>query len=161
MQQVESLEALLESGSLSPESLSEVKRILYGKALPALPISEYAAVLAEKHNFEVKAFKVEAATEQVRGLHSLKAKFFFCVLLTRDQLRKPRIVRIGAVQNSIVLPTTAPFAEQYNALEAKIGNIIDAAADMEVNVLCLQEAWTMPFAFCTREVRREEGKLSD
>jgi beta-ureidopropionase len=26
-----------------------------------------------------------------------------------------------------------------------------AAADMNVNVLCLQEAWTMPFAFCTRE----------
>jgi len=22
---------------------------------------------------------------------------------------------------------------------------------MGVNVLCLQEAWTMPFAFCTRE----------
>jgi beta-ureidopropionase len=29
--------------------------------------------------------------------------------------------------------------------------MIDAAGDMGVNVLCLQEAWTMPFAFCTRE----------
>lgn len=29
--------------------------------------------------------------------------------------------------------------------------MIEAAAAMGVNVLCLQEAWTMPFAFCTRE----------
>ena len=29
--------------------------------------------------------------------------------------------------------------------------MIDVAAQMGVNVLCLQEAWTMPFAFCTRE----------
>ena len=55
------------------------------------------------------------------------------------------------MQNSIVAPTTAPFAEQYAAIEAKVGNIIEAAAELDVNVLCLQEAWTMPFAFCTRE----------
>ena len=29
--------------------------------------------------------------------------------------------------------------------------MIEAAGEMGVNVLCLQEAWTMPFAFCTRE----------
>ena len=29
--------------------------------------------------------------------------------------------------------------------------MIDAAGAAGVNVLCLQEAWTMPFAFCTRE----------
>lgn len=29
--------------------------------------------------------------------------------------------------------------------------MIEAAAAMGVNVLGLQEAWTMPFAFCTRE----------
>ena len=29
--------------------------------------------------------------------------------------------------------------------------MIEAAASAGVNVLCLQEAWTMPFAFCTRE----------
>ena len=31
-----------------------------------------------------------------------------------EQLRKPRIVRIGAVQNKIVLSTTAPVVEQVN-----------------------------------------------
>ena len=60
-------------------------------------------------------------------------------------------MRIGAIQNTTVLPTTAPFAEQYAAIEKKIETMIEAAADMNVNVLCLQEAWTMPFAFCTRE----------
>jgi hypothetical protein len=63
--QVESVEALLESGSLSPTELSELKRILYGKALNALPISAHAAELAQKHNFEIKAFQVDAAAEQV------------------------------------------------------------------------------------------------
>jgi len=29
--------------------------------------------------------------------------------------------------------------------------LLDAAGAMGVNVACLQEAWTMPFAFCTRE----------
>jgi beta-ureidopropionase len=29
--------------------------------------------------------------------------------------------------------------------------MITAAYTMNVNIICLQEAWTMPFAFCTRE----------
>ena len=57
----------------------------------------------------------------------------------------------GLVQNSIALPTSAPTREQRDGLFAKVEKIIDAAAAMGVNVLCLQEAWTMPFAFCTRE----------
>ena len=73
-----------------------------------------------------------------------------------EQLRKPRVVRIGAVQNSVALPTTAPFADQYAAIEKKIALIIEAAGAMHVNVLCLQEAWTMPFAFCTREKHYNE-----
>jgi beta-ureidopropionase len=73
-------------------------------------------------------------------------------VLNGFQLRKPRVVRIGAIQHSVVLPTTAPFAEQYGAIEKKIETLLEAAADMNVNVACLQEAWTMPFAFCTREV---------
>ena len=130
----ESLESLLES-HLPAAELAEVKRILYGRELASLPIAPAAATLGEEKDFEIKAFRVEAAAEQ---------------------LRKPRVVRIGAVQNSIVAPTTAPFAEQYAALEAKISTIIEAAAHMGVNVLCLQEAWTMPFAFCTREKHYNE-----
>jgi len=35
--------------------------------------------------------------------------------------------------------------------DKKIGHIVDAAGAQGVQILCLQETWTMPFAFCTRE----------
>lgn len=68
-----------------------------------------------------------------------------------EQLRPPKIVKIGLVQNSIVKPTTEPIMDQYLAIQEKIEKIIDAAGAMGVNLLCLQETWIMPFAFCTRE----------
>ena len=37
------------------------------------------------------------------------------------------------------------------ALHAAVQKLVDAAGSAGVQVLCLQEAWTMPFAFCTRE----------
>lgn len=40
---------------------------------------------------------------------------------------------------------------QREAIFDKIRKLIDAAGEAGVNVLCLQEAWSMPFAFCTRE----------
>jgi len=41
--------------------------------------------------------------------------------------------------------------QQAQGIRDKIGNILHTAGAMKVNVVCLQEAWTMPFAFCTRE----------
>jgi len=64
---------------------------------------------------------------------------------------QPNLVRIGLIQNHIHAPTDAPVADQFSAIYARIESIIEAAAAAGVNVLCLQEAWTMPFAFCTRE----------
>lgn len=52
-----------------------------------------------------------------------------------------RTVRVGVIQNQIVLPTTAPLVEQRNAIYQKISKIIKLAAEANVNVLCLQEAW--------------------
>jgi len=50
-----------------------------------------------------------------------------------------------------VLPTTAPVRDQWTAICDRIAEIIEAAAMLGVNVLCLQECFHMPFAFCTRE----------
>jgi len=50
-----------------------------------------------------------------------------------------------------VLGTDQPVMEQIKALHERIKTIVEGAAMCNVNVLCLQEAWTMPFAFCTRE----------
>jgi beta-ureidopropionase len=58
---------------------------------------------------------------------------------------------MAVVQHSIVAPTDAPIKTQWEAIRDKVELLIDAAAGMGANVLCLQEAWTMPFAFCTRE----------
>jgi len=44
-----------------------------------------------------------------------------------------------------------PVPVQYEAIVDRIEQMVHAAGAMDVNVLCLQEAWTMPFAFCTRE----------
>lgn len=107
-----------------------------------------------------------------------------------EQLRPPRNVSVGLIQNAIVLPTTAPFLEQRRAIMDRVSYLVGVAAEMSVNILCLQvlhscprlcnsdntsiccvhscvclqlleqqlgyvvwfqEAWTMPFAFCTRE----------
>ncbi|XP_011859499.1 PREDICTED: beta-ureidopropionase-like, partial [Vollenhovia emeryi] len=71
--------------------------------------------------------------------------------VTREQLRTPNLVRVGLIQHSIVIPTSDLVYDQRNAIHSKIKSYIVQAAQYKVNILCLQEAWTMPFAFCTRE----------
>ncbi len=44
-----------------------------------------------------------------------------------------------------------PALHGMQALYAAVQKLVDAAGMAGVQVLCLQEAWTMPFAFCTRE----------
>lgn len=111
----------------------EVRRILYGKPSTKLELTEPQKI-AESENFEFKAFSMaqNAAAEQGRT---------------------PNVTRIGLIQNKIHESTSAPINTQFDAIYNRIEKIIEAAAAAKVNVLCLQEAWTMPFAFCTREKR--------
>uniref|UniRef100_A0A667WL74 Beta-ureidopropionase n=1 Tax=Myripristis murdjan TaxID=586833 RepID=A0A667WL74_9TELE len=124
--ELDSLEETLET-HLPEAELREVKRILFGKKLD-LPACAVDA--ASERNFELKGYKFEA---------------------TQEQLRPPRKVRVGLVQNHIVLPTDAPVLDQINAMHSRIGEIVEVAAMCGVNIVCFQETWTMPFAFCTRE----------
>ncbi|MCO4744893.1 MAG: acyltransferase [Proteobacteria bacterium] len=126
--EVASLESLLRK--LPEEDQAEAFRILYGDLPDELPIPAELKKDAAKHNYDVAAYKFHCKTEQ----------------------RRPaRIVRVGVIQNQIVAPTSAPVQEQFDALLARTEQLIHAAGAMGVNVLGLQEAWTMPFAFCTRE----------
>lgn len=84
------LDAILEA-HLPQEELQAVRQLLYGKAVKDLPVAEQAAKLAEAHDFEIKAFKFDSAPEHTRA---------------------PRIVRVGAIQNAVVLPTTDPVQNQ-------------------------------------------------
>lgn len=82
-----------------PAKLAEVKRVLFGLnagepvAALELPPAALAAAkaAAAMRPLDVRAFAFRAAPEQ---------------------LRAPRVVRIGLVQNAIVAPTTAPYEEQ-------------------------------------------------
>jgi len=131
--ETENLNDVLEQ-YIPPEKLKDVKRILYGynqgSPVEKLPISESVQATADNNHFEVKSYRFKAAPEQ---------------------LRPPRIVKLAVVQNSIHRSTSDSVDAQYLAIQDRIETIIDSAGSQGVNVLCLQEAWTMPFAFCTRE----------
>jgi len=126
--EIESLEGLLRK--LPEEDQAEAFRILYGNVPEEIPITEAARALAERFDFDVAAFRFPS---------------------TPEQRRPPRIVRIGVIQTQIVEPTNAPVEAQFQALCDRTEKLIHAAGAMGCNVLGLQEAWTMPFAFCTRE----------
>jgi hypothetical protein len=80
-----------------------VKRVLYGanqgKPVSALELPEALQQLAEEQKFDLQAYKFGAAAEQFRA---------------------PRIVKIGLIQNAVVEPTTAPFAEQRQVSKAAV-----------------------------------------
>lgn len=107
-----------------------MRRILFGKETRKLNLPLSVVDAAVNGGFDLQGYAFDAAQEQ---------------------LRHPRIVRVGLIQNRIVLPTDAPVGEQVAALHKRIAEIVEVAAQCSVNIVCFQEAWTMPFAFCTRE----------
>ncbi|CAA7395399.1 unnamed protein product [Spirodela intermedia] len=131
----ESVHRLLEA-SLRPEIYQEVSRLLVGlncgRPLERISLPNITENLSLSHDFDLQAF---------------------CFHAEKEAMRPPRIVRVGLIQNSISLPTSAPFPDQKKAIMQKVKLMIDAAGASSVNILCLQEAWMMPFAFCTREKR--------
>uniref|UniRef100_U3IMJ5 Beta-ureidopropionase 1 n=1 Tax=Anas platyrhynchos platyrhynchos TaxID=8840 RepID=U3IMJ5_ANAPP len=124
-----SVEACLER-YIPASDLADVKRILYGGEARKLNLPDAALSAAQERDFELLGYGFDAAPEQ---------------------LRRPRIVRVGLVQNKIPLPTDTAVAVQVAALHKRIEEIVEVAAMCGVNIVCFQEAWTMPFAFCTRE----------
>ena len=66
----------------------------------------------------------------------------FVGLASEEQSRPRRIIRVGLIQNKIVLPTSSPVQDQRNALFKRIGNMIDSAGNCGANIVCLQEAWS-------------------
>jgi len=113
------------------EDLKDLKTHIYGRSDDCeLPISAKSKQLATENNFVIKSYKFDAI---------------------KEDLRKPRIVRIGATQTSLAAPTTEPVGVQRQKIFEKVAKIIEAAANENVNILCLQELWYLPYVFCTRE----------
>ncbi|XP_053611591.1 beta-ureidopropionase-like [Plodia interpunctella] len=125
-----SLEAII-NNNLNGRDLEEFNRIYYGrKNNLEVKLKETSLAAAKEANFEVVAYEFPAKKEQTRP---------------------PRIVKIGVIQHSIAIPTDRPINEQKRAILDKVKKIIDVAGQEGVNVICFQELWNMPFAFCTRE----------
>jgi beta-ureidopropionase len=124
------LEAVLNSSNLPSPALEEIIRLIYGRRLPQLGFNQEVIDFAARKDFELMGYSVKAQAEQ---------------------LRRPRKVRVAAIQNKIVLPTTEHIGDQRHAIHQRVATMIDAAAAAGAQIICLQEAWTMPFAFCTRE----------
>ncbi|CAH1400650.1 unnamed protein product [Nezara viridula] len=126
---ISSFESLLRE-SLKDSQLEEIYRILYGKKLRTLSITEPVYKPDPDSSFDIQGYVFEAKEEQ---------------------LRHKRIVRVGLIQNKIAADTTASVEAQREAIYRKVQILIDCAGINGVNILCLQEVWPMPFAFCTRE----------
>ena len=126
--ETESLEAIL--SKLPKADQAEAHRILYGTLPKDIPLPETVGKRAKDEGFQVKAYQFPSTPEQKRA---------------------PRITRVGVIQNQVIEPTTAPVQKQFDAIADRVESLIHAAGELGTNVLCLQEAWTMPFAFCTRE----------
>lgn len=128
--ETESLDKII-TANLSDEDLKEYNRIHYGRPKHLeIPIKTSSEEFATENNFDIAAYNFPARKEETRT---------------------PRVVKVGVIQHSIVVSTDKPILEQRQAIFDKIRKFIEVAATESVNILCLQEAWSMPFAFCTRE----------
>jgi beta-ureidopropionase len=116
----DSLEQLLKE-HVPADKLEEALRVLHGTKgghpVSDLTIPKDALSLAAKLAFDLQAYRFSAAVEQ---------------------LRSPRVVRVGIIQNAIVLETTAPYAEQRQAIFNRVKGMIEAAGAAGVRILCLQ-----------------------
>jgi beta-ureidopropionase len=86
-----------------------------------LKFDEELEKLADEQNFHLDGYSFQAFPEQIRP---------------------PRIVRVAAIQNQIVEPTTAPVEKQRDAIHERVGKLIEVAASGGANIICLQEAWS-------------------
>jgi beta-ureidopropionase len=126
------LKTLEECLKTVPEAdMKDMRTHIFGRADDnEQAISKEGQQIAKANNFVMKAYKIDAI---------------------KEDLRKPRIVKIGAVQHSLAAPTSDPVHVQCEKGFEKVGKMIEAAAAEDVNILCFQELWTLPYVFCTRE----------
>lgn len=60
----------------------------------------------------------------------------------QEQLRLPKIIRVGLFQNQIPLPTWTPISKMRDAVFKMAREAIHVAALSLVNIFCFQEAWS-------------------
>ncbi|XP_015795754.1 beta-ureidopropionase [Tetranychus urticae] len=116
--------------NIPAEQSDEVKKYIYGWIPKQLKLSDDCSNVASSIDVELQAYKFNCEPEQ---------------------LRSPRLVRVAVVQNAIPLSPSDPVDKQRSALHDRISSITALASKAGANIICFQETWHMPFAFCTRE----------
>jgi hypothetical protein len=114
-QLIDTFKALQEN--LPKRIFKSIRTIIYGLNTPAVDLRRETTERATNLDVEVKSFKINSEKEQIRP---------------------QRYVKVGAIQNKIVLPTDRPVAEQKKAIMNRIKDIVELAALEKVNVLGLQ-----------------------
>lgn len=84
-----------------------------GEPVAALPLPPATAQAAAAGGFDLQGYKFKALEEQ---------------------LRPPRIVRVGLVQHAMPVPASAPYREQRAAVHARVRQLIEAAGAAGVQV---------------------------
>ncbi|CAG9831096.1 unnamed protein product [Diabrotica balteata] len=126
--ELDSVESVLKT--LSIEDYEKLSGLLYGKGVSQISLKEDIVLLSHKYDIDVAIEKFSSQEEQ---------------------LRSPRKTRVGLFQHKTPLPTWSRIKEMRDAMFKLAGEALEIAYKGGVNVFCFQEAWNMPFAFCTRE----------
>jgi hypothetical protein len=100
---------------LDSVALSEVNRLMYGGTVPdTLPeASDVAKSKAEEHDFQILSFSIAARQEQ---------------------LRQPRVTRIGLIQNQWPSSPSSPVQDQLKSIQERMAQIVAVAGEMGVQV---------------------------
>lgn len=139
-----SLDDILEK-YIPNEDLSKVKRILFGKETEYVCRSQLFQLISFNDYFQSFAFCRPIEFEDSIMCYAKQNNFeikgyrFDC---PTEQTRLPRIIRVGLIQNRIVMPTTESVDNQRQALHKRINDILYAAMKCNANIVCLQEAWS-------------------
>ena len=114
-QLIDSYDALQKN--LPPKMFESIRKILYGPKADEITLRPETINRANKLDVEVKSYKINCEKQQTVA---------------------PRLVKVAAIQNKIVVPASSPVAEQKKALEDRIKDIIELAALEKANVVCMQ-----------------------
>ena len=90
---IDSYDALQKN--LPPNIFESVRKILYGPLTPEVSLQPETVNRANKLDVEVKSFRINCDKQQTIA---------------------PRLVKVAAIQNKIVVPATRPVTEQKKAL---------------------------------------------
>nr|CAI5862781.1 unnamed protein product [Callosobruchus analis] len=124
MKEFESIEGIFEQ--LPKRDCEIVTNVLYGKGTGHLDLPQKADDLSQKYNVQ------------------LLARRFSC---QEEELRSPRIVRVGLFQHKIPLPTWSAIKEMREAVYRMASEALEVAGLSGVNVFCFQEAWSEYFFY--------------